>query len=216
MILPLTLVNDLRPLLSPDALVTDAAELPAYGQDFWTQRGMPGVVVRAARAEDVVATLRYAAARGIAVVPRAAGTNVSAGFLPTPERILLDLRPMNRVLSIDTERREAVVQPGVINGDLNRRGSRRSASASRPIPAPRSSPPSAATSPRTRAGMHCLKYGVTVHHVNAIGLRPDRRRHRPPRGGRRGAGPARPPDRLGGDARRSSPRRRSRSARCPP
>ena len=75
------LANDLRPLLSPDALVTDAAALPAYGHDFWTQRGVPGAVVRAVRAEDVVATLRYAAARGIAVVPRAAGTNVQRRVL---------------------------------------------------------------------------------------------------------------------------------------
>ncbi|MCA1669104.1 MAG: FAD-binding protein, partial [Thermomicrobia bacterium] len=96
MIATASLANDLRPLLSPNALVTDAAALPAYGHDFWTQRGVPGIVVRAARADDVSATLRYAAARGIAVVPRAAGTNVSAGFLPTPARILLDLRPMNR------------------------------------------------------------------------------------------------------------------------
>jgi len=71
-----SLANDLRPLLSPDALVTDATALPAYGHDFWTQRGTPGIVVRAARAEDVSATLRYAAGCGIAVVPRAAGTNV--------------------------------------------------------------------------------------------------------------------------------------------
>jgi hypothetical protein len=31
-----SLVDDLRPLLAPDALVTDAAALPAYGRDFWT------------------------------------------------------------------------------------------------------------------------------------------------------------------------------------
>src|SRR3954471_12605605 len=111
--------NDLRPLLSPDALVTDAAALPAYGRDFWTARGTPGLVVRAARSEDVAATLRYASARGIPVVPRAAGTNVSAGFLPTPERIMLDLRSLSAVVRVDTERREAVVQPGVINGSLN-------------------------------------------------------------------------------------------------
>src|SRR3954467_893869 len=120
MIIAASLANDLRPLLSPDSLVTDAAALPAYGQDFWTARGTPGIVVRVARAEDVAATLRYAGTRGIPIVPRAAGTNVSAGFLPTPERIVLDLRPLNQVLSIDTERREAMVQAGVINGDLNR------------------------------------------------------------------------------------------------
>src|SRR6185295_18839199 len=104
-----SLAKDLRLLLSPDALITDTAALPAYGHDFWTQRGTPGIVVRAVQAEDVAVTLRYAAARGIPVVPRAAGTNVSAGFLPTPERIMLDLRPMNRVVGIDPERREATV-----------------------------------------------------------------------------------------------------------
>ena len=68
---------------------------------------------------DVVATLRCATVYGVPVVPRAAGTNVASGFLPTQEQILLDLRSMNRVLDIDLERRQAVVQPGLINGDLN-------------------------------------------------------------------------------------------------
>ncbi|MDQ6602549.1 MAG: FAD-binding protein [Chloroflexota bacterium] len=161
------LANDLRPLLSPDALVTDAAALPAYGHDFWAQRGTPGIVVRAVRAEDVAATLRYAAERGVAVVPRAAGTNVSAGFLPTPERIMLDLRPMNRVLTIDTERRAAVVQPGVINGDLNARLA--------PLGFCFSPDPGSATISsiggniaENAGGMHCLKYGVTDDHVHAV------------------------------------------------
>lgn len=167
MTVPHALANDLRPLLSPDALVTDAAALPAYGRDFWTQRGVPGIVVRAARTEDVAVTLRYAAARGIAVVPRAAGTNVPAGFLPTPERILLDLRPMNRIMAIDTERRAAVVQPGVINGDLN--------ACLAPLGFCFSPDPgSAAISSiggniaENAGGMHCLKYGVTDDHVNAV------------------------------------------------
>lgn len=161
------LVNDLRALLSAGALVTDAAALPAYGQDFWTQRGVPGVVVRAERAEDVAATLRFAAARGIAVVPRAAGTNVSAGFLPTPERIMLDLRPMNRVLRVDAERREAVVQPGVINGDLNRQVAPLGLCFS-PDPGSALISSIGGNIAENAGGMHCLKYGVTVHHVNAV------------------------------------------------
>src|SRR4051794_33361571 len=119
MSLAAALTHDLRPHLSPDAFVTNAAALPGYGQDFWAARGTPGAVVRAARAEDVVATLGYVGARGIPIVLCAAGTNVSTGFLPTAERIMLDLRPLNRVITIDPERREAVVQAGIINGDLN-------------------------------------------------------------------------------------------------
>jgi glycolate oxidase len=161
------LANDLRPLLSPDALVTDAAALPAYGHDFWAQRGTPGAVVRAARAEDVAATLRYAAARGIPVVPRAAGTNVPAGFVPTPERIMLDLRPMNRIVRIDTERREAVVQPGVINGDLNAQIATLGFCFS-PDPGSAAISSIGGNIAENAGGMHCLKYGVTVHHVNAV------------------------------------------------
>jgi len=162
-----SLANDLRPLLSPDALVTDATALPAYGHDFWTQRGTPGIVVRAARAEDVSATLRYAAGCGIAVVPRAAGTNVSAGFLPTPERILLDLRPLNQVLTIDTERREAVVQPGVLNGDLNARLAPLGFCFS-PDPGSAAISSIGGNIAENAGGMHCLKYGVTDDHINAV------------------------------------------------
>lgn len=161
------LTNDLRMLVSPDALVTDTSALPAYGHDYWTLRGVPGVVVRAVRAEDVRATLRFAAERGISVVPRAAGTNVSAGFLPTPERIMLDLRPMNRIMSVDTERRSAVVQPGVINGDLNKQLAPLGFCFS---PDPASAPISSigGNIAENAGGPHCLKYGVTVHHINAV------------------------------------------------
>ncbi len=114
------LVADLRGVLPAGVVVTKARELPAYGQDFWMLRGVPGAVVRATSAEAVAETLRFAARHGVPVVPRAAGTNVSAGFLPTPERIMLDLRPMNRIVGIDPERREATVEPGVINGELQK------------------------------------------------------------------------------------------------
>src|SRR6478736_5880764 len=113
-----SLIRDLAALVSSGAIVSEPAELPGYGRDFWAQRGTPGVVVRASRAEDVVATLRFAAVQGIPVVPRGAGTNISAGFLPTPERIMLDLRAMNRVLEIDPEGHTALVEPGLLNGAL--------------------------------------------------------------------------------------------------
>ena len=164
---PVSLASDLRPLLSPGALVADAAALPAYGRDFWTQRGTPGIVVRAARADDVFATLRYAGARGIAIVPRAAGTNVSAGFLPTPACILLDLRPMNRVVTIDTERREAIVEPGVINGDLNARLAPLGYCFS-PDPGSALISSIGGNIAENAGGMHCLKYGVTDDHVSVV------------------------------------------------
>ena len=167
MALVAALTDDLRRLLSPDALVTDPEELPAYGQDFLANRGTPGVVVRAARMEDVDATLRYAAERTIPVVPRAAGTNVAAAYLPTPERIMLDLRALNRVIELDTERRLAVVQPGVLNGDLNARLAPLGLCFS-PDPASAVISTIGCNIATNAGGPHCLKYGVTVHHIEGV------------------------------------------------
>jgi glycolate oxidase len=161
------LVADLRAALPAGVLVTEAGELPAYGRDFWTQRGVPGAVVRATSAEAVSETLRFAARHRVPVVPRAAGTNVSAGFLPTPERIMLDLRPMNRIISIDPERREAVVEPGVINGDLQQALAPHGIYYS-PDPASAAFSSIGGNIAENAGGPHCLKYGVTVHHVSAV------------------------------------------------
>ena len=161
------LVADLRRTLSLETLVTAPDELPPYGRDFRDQRGFPGVVVRPRDADDVVTTLRCAADHGVPVVPRAAGTNFAASFLPAPEQILLDLRSMNRVLCIDPERGEAVVQPGVINGDLNAQLAPLGLCYS---PDPASTPISSigGNIATNAGGPHCLKYGVTFHHVIGV------------------------------------------------
>jgi glycolate oxidase len=148
------------------SLVTDPELLPAYGEDFLENRGAPGVVVRVGHADDVSATLRYATERGIAVVPRAAGTNVAAAFLPSPERIMLDLRGLNRVLAVDAEARRAVVQPGVLNGDLNAQLSTMGLFYA-PDPASAAMSTIGGNLATNAGGLHCLKYGVTVHHVRA-------------------------------------------------
>ena len=161
------LVDELRAILPPTAVVAEAGERAAYGRDFWAQRGVPGAVVRAGRAEEVAATLRFAAAHGVPVVPRGAGTNVSAGFVPALDRILLDLRPLDRVLAVDPARREAIVEPGVLNGELNTRLAPLGLCFS-PDPASAALATIGGNIAENAGGPHCLKYGVTVHHVKAV------------------------------------------------
>jgi glycolate oxidase len=160
-----SIAADLRARIS-GSLVTDPDLLPGFGEDFLENRGTPAVVVRPAHAEDVSATLRYAAERGIALVPRAAGTNVAAAFLPTPERIMLDLRGLNRILVVDHQARRAVVQPGVINGDLNAHLATHGLFYA-PDPASAAISSIGGNLATNAGGIHCLKYGVTVHHVQA-------------------------------------------------
>ncbi|HEU0116796.1 MAG TPA: FAD-linked oxidase C-terminal domain-containing protein, partial [Thermomicrobiales bacterium] len=161
------LMADLRRDLSPSTLVTEATELPAYGQDWRAARGVPGVVVRPRHADDVVATLRFAAQHGVPVVPRGAGTNAAASFQPSPDELLLDLRLMDRIVRIDSERREAIVQPGVINGDLVARLAPLGLLyAADPASAPFSS--LGGNLMTNAGGPHCLKYGVTYHQVSEL------------------------------------------------
>ena len=162
-----SIAHDLIKQLSPDTLISDPVKLAAYGRDFWGQRGIPGLVVSAMCTEDVIKTLQYATFRGIPVIPRAAGTNIGGGFLPTPSSILLDMRRLNRILQVDQEHCEAIVEPGVLNGALQTHlaplGFRFS-----PDPASASISTIGGNIAENAGGPRCLKYGVTFHHVAGI------------------------------------------------
>src|ERR1019366_4306869 len=162
-----SIAADMAKHLSDNALIDDPLELPAYGSDFWGQRGTPGLVVRAAHTQDIITTLRYAGTYSIPVIPRAAGTNIGAGFLPTSTSILLDLRRLNQVITIDPEQGEATVEPGVLNGDLQ---AQLAPLGLRYSPDPASAPISTigGNIAENAGGPRCLKYGVTYHHVLGI------------------------------------------------
>ncbi|MBD3286218.1 FAD-binding protein, partial [candidate division WOR-3 bacterium] len=78
----------------------------------------PEAVVFAADTADVSKLLKFCSEKKIPVTPRGQGTGVSGGALPVEGGVLLTLERMNRILEIDTANRMAVVQPGVITGEL--------------------------------------------------------------------------------------------------
>ena len=83
--------------------------------DYLAFRGHPGAVVRPRSTEQVASLLTLSAERGFAVVPRAAATNLCGSFLPQPDAVVIDMTSMDRIISIDEESLEAIVEPGVIN-----------------------------------------------------------------------------------------------------
>ncbi len=86
----------------------------------------------------------------IALTPRAMGSGLSGGAIPLAGSIVLNIMRMNRILEIDEVNHVAVVQPGVITGDLQR-AVEAAASSIRPIPRACANPRSAGTSRRTPA-----------------------------------------------------------------
>ena len=81
--------------------------------------GAPLAVVHAASVDDVQATLRIASATGTPVVTRGAGTGLAGGANAGAGEIALSMRSMDRILEVRPDDLLAVVEPGILNADLN-------------------------------------------------------------------------------------------------
>ncbi|MCQ1956825.1 FAD-binding oxidoreductase [Arthrobacter sp. zg-Y826] len=157
-------------LTGPNLLVETAPEvLAAYATDQGPVLAYiePLAVVWPTSVADVQLVLRWASATGTAVVPRGAGTGVSGGAHATGGCIVLCLDRMNRILELNAQDEVAVVEPGVINADLNA-----AAAAYGLMYAP--DPASYLTSTiggnvaTNAGGLRCAKYGVTRDSVLAL------------------------------------------------
>ncbi|MDR6970005.1 FAD-linked oxidase C-terminal domain-containing protein [Leifsonia shinshuensis] len=103
-------------VLSTDPALLDAARTDRSG---WIATGSPLAIVSARTVEHVQAALRAASEFRIPVVPRGAGTGLAGGANGTEGSLVLDVSGMNRILEISAEDQLAVVEPGVVNSDLN-------------------------------------------------------------------------------------------------
>ncbi|MFA1541356.1 FAD-binding oxidoreductase [Actinomadura monticuli] len=138
---------------------------PEYGRDesLGVPAERPGMVVRPADTGQVAEVLRVAAAHGLPVTARGAGTGLSGAAVPRPGGLVLSFERMNRILEIDTGGQVAVVQPGVTLAELDE------ATAAQglvyPIFPGEGGASIGGTVATNAGGMHAVKEGVTRHHV---------------------------------------------------
>jgi len=104
-----------------DRVDTSAASLNAARADKsgHAAAGAPLAVVHARTVEDVQQTLRIASATGTPVVTRGAGTGLAGGANAGTGEIALSMRAMDRILEVRADDLLAVVEPGILNADLN-------------------------------------------------------------------------------------------------
>jgi glycolate oxidase len=115
------LVEALRAKLGEGAVSTEAERLAPYGRDESdTGEFPPDVLVLPSDAEQVSAVFALCQAHGVPFTPVGARSGKSGGSLPLEGGVSVSLERMNRVLEISTEDLTAVVQPGVVTGDLMR------------------------------------------------------------------------------------------------
>jgi glycolate oxidase len=116
---------------------------------------------------QVQQVLQRCAALGVPVVPRGAGTGLSGGALPSGDGVLLSMAKFMRVLRVDPLARLAVVQPGVRNAAISDAAARFGLYYA-PDPSSQIACTIGGNVAENSGGVHCLKYGLTVHNVLAL------------------------------------------------
>ncbi|MEN5424836.1 FAD-linked oxidase C-terminal domain-containing protein [Stenotrophomonas pennii] len=116
--LPATLVAELSLLLGTDGWRTDSTALDANAQDNSWRHQLPLAVALPCNREQVQAIVQACRAHRVALVARGAGTGTTGAAVPLQGSIVLSLARMNQILSVRPGDRCAVVEPGVLNGDL--------------------------------------------------------------------------------------------------
>ena len=155
----------LRAFLPERSVLWQEEDTRPYECDGLTAyRRVPMVVALPESETEVQRILKTCHALGVPVVPRGAGTGLSGGALPPGDGVLLSLAKFMRVLRIDPLARVAVVQPGVRNAAIS--------DVAAPFGLYYAPDPSSQIAcsiggnvAENSGGVHCLKYGLTVHNV---------------------------------------------------
>ncbi|PZS31821.1 MAG: FAD-binding oxidoreductase [Pseudonocardiales bacterium] len=161
----LALAERLRPLLGPDAVLTDRAQLRTYECDGLAQfRVTPALVVFPRTAAQCQAVVRACIDAGVPYVARGSGTGLSGGALPRSDGVLIVTAQMRTIHQIDVANQRAVVDPGVINLQVTRDATPHGYYYA-PDPSSQQICSIGGNVAENSGGAHCLKYGFTVNHV---------------------------------------------------
>ncbi|BBA32559.1 glycolate oxidase subunit GlcD [Methylocaldum marinum] len=153
-----------------DGLLFDPEDLRPYECDgLSAYRELPWIVALPKTIEQVQAVLRLCREHGVPVVARGAGTGLSGGALPVADAVLLSLAGFNGIMAIDRANRTARVQPGVRNLAISEAAARYGLYYA-PDPSSQIACTIGGNVAENSGGVHCLKYGLTVHNVLQVRL----------------------------------------------
>ncbi|MDO8804355.1 MAG: FAD-linked oxidase C-terminal domain-containing protein [Elusimicrobiota bacterium] len=157
----------LESIVGRENVRTDEAEILMYSYDAGMARARPDIVINFTAAEQVAPVVKLFYGAGIPFLPRLAGTNLSGGTIPLRGGAILNLSRLKKIRQIDTGARLALVEPGVVNLELQK--------ALEPFgffyaPDPSSQKVSTigGNVGENAGGPLCLKYGVTSDNVEKL------------------------------------------------
>jgi glycolate oxidase len=155
----------LRAFMPPAQVLFAAEDTRPYECDgLSAYRQVPMVVALPDTEEQVSRILATCCEMGVPVVPRGAGTGLSGGALPMGDGVLLSLAKFNKIVAIDHAARTARVQPGVRNLAISEAVAHLGLYYA-PDPSSQIACSIGGNVAENSGGVHCLKYGLTVHNV---------------------------------------------------
>ncbi|MBS0467820.1 MAG: FAD-binding protein [Proteobacteria bacterium] len=158
-------VQALQACVPEHALLWQSEDTTPYECDGLTAyRQRPLVVCLPETEEQVQAVLKACHRLGVPVVARGAGTGLSGGAMPHAMGVTLSLAKFNRILSVDSVARTARVQCGVRNLAISEAAAPHGLYYA-PDPSSQIACTIGGNVAENSGGVHCLKYGLTVHNV---------------------------------------------------
>ena len=163
------ILTALREILPADGVLLSEEERTPYECDALTAfRQVPRVVALPRSETEVQGVLRACSRHHVPVVARGSGTGLSGGATPHPDGVLLSLARMHRILEIDPLARTARLEPGVPNLKVSEAAAAHGLYYA-PDPSSQVACSIGGNVAENSGGVHCLKYGLTVH--NVLGVR---------------------------------------------
>jgi glycolate oxidase len=158
-------VNALAVFLPRYALLYEREDVQPYECDgLSAYHQLPMVVALPETADQVKRILKTCSGLGVPVIARGAGTGLSGGALPRGDGVLLSLAKFTRILDLNTHARTARVQCGVRNLAISEATAPHGLYYA-PDPSSQVACSIGGNVAENAGGMHCLKYGLTVHNI---------------------------------------------------
>ena len=157
-------IKKLRKIFGDENVISEKTPLVTYGYDATIVEKLPECIVFPTDTKKTVELVNFARTLNIPLIARGAGTNLSGGSLPVENSIVVCFSKMNKIIEIDEKNFVAVVEPGVINYDLQKELDKKGFYFP-PDPASLKVSTLGGNVNECAGGPRCFKYGVTRDYI---------------------------------------------------
>jgi glycolate oxidase len=157
----------LEDIVGHENVLRSKEDLICYSYDAQLKEALPEAVVTPKDKHQISKIMKYANKEGIPVIPRGSGTGLAGGSVPIEGGIVLLLKKLNKIIEIDKDNLIAVVEPGVVTGELQKRVDELGLLYP-PYPSSYKTSTIGGNVATNAGGLRGLKYGVTKDYVLSL------------------------------------------------